>query len=103
MLQALGPALLAAGVIFAVPESPRWQIAVGRHDEARKTLERIHANGATDDELVNMEIEEINASLQLERESGNGSWSSLLKTRGNRTRMIVLALIGTGSQLNGVG
>lgn len=101
LLQALGPFLLALGCIFVVPESPRWQIAVGRHEQARKTLEKIHANGATDDELVNMEIEEINNSLALERQNQSGSWKSLFATSGNRRRMLVIFLIGTGSQLLG--
>lgn len=103
LLQALGPAILIVSVLFIVPESPRWLIANGRDDQAREILERLHANGSTDDELVINEIEEINTALKLEEANGNGSWRSLVATQGNRRRTVVLLLIGSGSQLMGNG
>lgn len=44
------PAVLAAGVWWAVPESPRWEVSRGRYPEGRKALERLRAVGDDDRE-----------------------------------------------------
>ncbi|GAA6001821.1 hypothetical protein JCM10207_002336 [Rhodosporidiobolus poonsookiae] len=100
-LQAFGAIILLIAAVF-MPESPRWLMARGKKEQAHKILADLHSNGKLDDELVLNEVEEIEASLTREKEERAG-WTSFFATPGNRKRLAVLFLIGSGSQLNGVG
>ena len=102
LLQALGPIIIAIGLVTVVPESPRWLMANGREDEARKILLDLHANGAEHDELVMNEIEEIAQAIQFTRDGGNAGWGEFLRTPGNRKRLVILLLVGTGTQWSGL-
>lgn len=50
--------------------------------------------------LVVNEFEEMKAAITLEQ-SVNTGWSSLFATPGNRRRMLVVAIVATGTQLMG--
>lgn len=75
--------LLAAGVIF-VTESPRWLIAVNRHDLARRTLIRLRGHQHVDAEIK--ETERLNAI-----EQDNMRWRDLF--RGHVRPMIVIGVL----------
>jgi SP family xylose:H+ symportor-like MFS transporter len=49
------PALLLLGLLFAVPESPRFLCRTGRHDRARSILARIGGGAWADEELARIE------------------------------------------------
>jgi MFS family permease len=85
-------------LIFLCPESPRWLAVKGRKEEARALLEKYHANGDTDDELVEMEWAEIELTNNFEKEKGGNSWLNLLRTKANRYRVFLAILLGLGSQ-----
>ncbi|KAJ3912399.1 general substrate transporter, partial [Lentinula edodes] len=112
LLQALGPTILlcftSASLLpaFAVPESPRWLVAHGYIHEAHSVLAQAHANGDMQDELVLGELGEIQDCLVKEREEAVGKgmwegWKDLWRTEGLRRRMLVVTIIGAGSQLKG--
>ncbi|KAK8864556.1 hypothetical protein IAR55_001806 [Kwoniella newhampshirensis] len=86
-----------------MPESPRWMIKNGQHEKALRLLAAMHANGDEQDELVVRSIAEIEASLELDRQAKHTGYSAFLKTPGNRRRLLVIFMLATGTQLNGVG
>ncbi|KAF5376384.1 hypothetical protein D9757_008658 [Collybiopsis confluens] len=89
LFQVSAPLILLLVASFG-PESPRYLISKGRHEEALAILAKYHANGETEDELVQNEFKEIKNHIVKELE-GNyaGSWKSLFKTRGNRRRVLI--------------
>uniref|UniRef100_A0A093X8P2 Lactose permease n=1 Tax=Talaromyces marneffei PM1 TaxID=1077442 RepID=A0A093X8P2_TALMA len=89
--------------LWTVPESPRWLISKGKNAQAKKVLAYVHAQGDEDDELVNVEYEEIQQTIQLEKQFEGNSWSELWSTPGNRHRSIILISIGFFSQWSGNG
>ncbi|KIK51650.1 hypothetical protein GYMLUDRAFT_208449 [Collybiopsis luxurians FD-317 M1] len=124
LFQALGPTILLCftsssllpgsssrwytgpNVPWTVPESPRWLVAHGYVAEAHSVLALAHANGDKEDELVLGELGEIRDCLAKEKEEAVGqgiwqSWKDLWRTRGTRRRMLVVTIIGAGSQLKG--
>src|SRR5438093_4618563 len=91
---AVAPALIfGIGMIF-LPETPRWLIRGGHHEVARRVLVRIR-------ELpdVNIEIEEIKASLAQQAESGH--WTDLLH-RQVRPALVVGLGLAIFQQITGI-
>ena len=97
LIQGFGPVILAIGVWF-IPQSPRWLVKQGRADEAHRILATYHANGDLDDPLVQLEMREIQAAVNMEEISNTGTWKSFLSTVGNRRRFFVIIMIGTATQ-----
>lgn len=102
LLQAI-PSLFQIVFIWFVPESPRWLIAHGRNEEAKKIMYKYHAQGDENDELVAVEYNEVQQTLALEQEFEKGTWSELWATPGNRHRLIILVSFGLFSQWSGNG
>src|SRR6266436_2771042 len=69
---AVAPALVFGTGMFFLPETPRWLIRGGHHEIAHRVLVRIRELAD-----VNVEIEEIKASLAQQAESGH--WTDLLR------------------------
>lgn len=97
------PSLIQLAFIYFVPESPRWMIAHGKEEQAHKILADAHANGDLNDEVVVLEMQEINDTLKLEKEFEGNSWAELIRTKGNRHRMIICVSAGVFSQWSGNG
>lgn len=94
-IQILWALILASGCPF-LPKSPRESVLNGKHDDARKTISRMHAV-ALHHPLVEYTVKEIEAKIAEERGSGSGykdcfNFRNDLKT-GQRT------LIGMGVQM----
>ncbi|KAF8758583.1 General substrate transporter [Rhizoctonia solani] len=98
----LFPAVPLALLIHAFPESPRWLAMKGRHDDALKTLARLHANGNTSDIFVQTELADIEASIEKEREESRNAWSLLFFEPSNRRRLLLGVILQFSVQMTGV-
>jgi sugar porter (SP) family MFS transporter len=90
------PALAYCLLLFTLPETPRWLVMKGRHAEARKVLERLHTP-----ELVDGELEEIEASLPQKAESLLTRIAHLLDPR-IRFALLIGIIVGVAQQITGV-
>ncbi|OJJ07877.1 hypothetical protein ASPVEDRAFT_47069 [Aspergillus versicolor CBS 583.65] len=97
------PSVLQIFFIWFVPESPRFLMYKGKPEAALKVLADCHANGNQDDEVVQLQMQEIQETLQLEKQFESNSWRELFRTKGNRHRTIILVSAGFFSQWSGNG
>lgn len=66
-LQILFPALLLA-TMYWLPESPRYLVAQGRHDEALVILRTLHAGADHSPRFAELEFHQIRAQIERDRE-----------------------------------
>lgn len=86
-VQLIFPILLIAALPL-IPETPRWLCMKGRRDEALATLKTLRVS----DEIAELEILDVEASLEMHSE--DGSWSDLFKGT-NLRRTIISVTIPT--------
>lgn len=86
------PALLFLALLTTVPESPRWLLVRGRHQEALEVLRAVRGRDA------DQEIGRIEAALNAGR---SGSWSALF---GGRMRFVMVFAAGLAffQQITGI-
>lgn len=86
-----------------IPESPRWLIRHGHDREAHDMLAKYHANGDWHDPLVVYEMEDIKTAIAIEHLGDHTTWSTFVKTKGNRWRLGIILTAGICSQWVGNG
>jgi MFS transporter, SP family, arabinose:H+ symporter len=86
------PAAAFLALLFAVPESPRWLVQVGREGEARQILNRV--GGA---EHAESEITAVKEVLQQEE----GTWGELFSRR-YRLPLLIAFVLTVGAQFSGI-
>ena len=91
---AVAPALIFGTGMFFLPETPRWLVRRGHHEVAHRVLVRIRELGD-----VNVEIEEIKASLAQQTEGGH--WTDLLR-RQVRPALVVGLGLAVFQQITGI-
>lgn len=102
-LQILCPGLVCLGSVF-LPESPRWQIAQGKYDEARQFIIQHHANGDASHPIVAIEMQEIEESLFAVQSRPAFAYfdvRSLFKSRSRLYRLMLVVAMGWFGQFSG--
>lgn len=104
LMQVFCPLLALPGLYFC-SESPRWLVSVDRAAEARVILVKTHTTGAdVSSPLVEFELAEIEKTIQSEADAqASSSYTDMLKTRGNRRRLLITLSLGFFSQWVGNG
>jgi MFS family permease len=90
------PALIVIGVMKFLPESPRWLIQKGRHDQAHRVLSKLHQPAE-----AAIEFTQIEAQLQLDNALPS-TWMSLITKPSYRKRALYAVGLACGIQFTGV-
>jgi MFS family permease len=93
-LQAV-PAVIQIGLLWFVPESPRWLIAKGDGAAARRFLIKHHANGDENSPIVDIEYTQIKEAILKDAQyKKQDSYIDLIKTKPQRRRLIIVTFCG---------
>ncbi|KAI0521698.1 guanine deaminase [Xylaria bambusicola] len=95
------PSLVQITFIFFVPESPRWLITKERHEEAFKILAKYHAEGDRESPFVKAEFAQLQTTINIELEHSKKSMIDLVRTSGNRRRLLLSTMLGLFTQWSG--
>ncbi|KAI1177881.1 general substrate transporter [Nemania sp. FL0916] len=95
------PSLIQIAFIFFIPESPRWLVTKERHEEAYDILVKYHAEGNRESEFVKAEFAQLNTTIKIEMEHAKRSWKDLVRTSGNRRRVLISTMLGLFTQWSG--
>lgn len=88
------PAIYLMIGMYFLPESPRWLAKQDRWEECLSVLTLVHGKGDPDNQLVALELEEIKAVCEMERQFGEVTYWELFKPK-----MINRTIIGAFDQI----
>jgi MFS transporter, SP family, galactose:H+ symporter len=90
------PAALLFFAILPLPDSPRWFVKMGRHDEARAALDKVEQGRDIDAELAEME--------ELNRNEAAGGWKAVFAPAWRKPLVIgvVLAVLQQFTGINAI-
>ena len=78
------PAVLLVLAVLPLPDSPRWYVKMGRHDDARQALQKAEPGADIDADLADIEA--------LNEKEDQGSWIEVFAARWRRPLVIGVAL-----------
>jgi len=93
-------------LFWMVPESPRFYVAKGRVESARKVLTKFHIGNSEDPRdiaLVEFELREIESALEQEKLNSNSSYLDFITKKNFRKRGFLVCFVAIMMQLSGNG
>nr|WVH32782.1 major facilitator superfamily protein [Trichoderma asperellum] len=99
-LQIIPPFVIFIGSIF-IPESPRWLTMWGKKEKAAEILAKYHGGGDTNHPMVRLELQEFEASIELQKSSNVWNYWALIKDHNSRWRFTMMAFMSFFAQLSG--
>ncbi|PYI03290.1 glucose transporter [Aspergillus sclerotiicarbonarius CBS 121057] len=96
------PAVFLGLLIMFFPESPRWLIDHGHHEQGLKTLAELHAHGNENDPWVQAEYNQIQESIVYEHENEAKSYKELFTSRSSFRRLFLCCALQASVQMTGV-
>ena len=103
ILQAV-PSLIVLAFVWTIPESPRWQFRHNKREAALNLLIKYHGFGNPQSAIVELELNEIEGTVNYEIESSDKRWwdyRPLFQTRANLYRVWLLTIVTVFSQFIG--
>lgn len=98
----VGPAFILTCSGLSLPESPRWLVEVGKDQEGRSVLTRLHLNrSGTNNPLVEQELLQIHHSVSRDKLSIVRSWHQLFTSSQWRHRVFLACGLQVFAQLSG--
>ncbi|KAK8865577.1 hypothetical protein IAR55_000721 [Kwoniella newhampshirensis] len=96
--------VLLVGVLFIVPESPRWLLYKGKPEKAERALFKIHGGSDYKEILVQEQLAILNKSREEEAEASSSvsRWSDLWRNPVERRKFIATVGILVSQQISGV-
>ncbi|WPH01330.1 Hypothetical protein R9X50_00416900 [Acrodontium crateriforme] len=94
--------VFVAGLVWFLPESPRWLMANDKYEEALAILARYHGEGDASHPIVQMQLKEM--ASQISTQSSDKKWwdyRELWNTHSARRRLICVCGMAAFGQLSG--
>lgn len=88
------------GALF-VPESPRWLTMWGQKEKAAAILAKYHGGGDMNHPVVQLELREFEAGIELQKSSSVWNYLGLLNSHNARWRFTMMAFMSVFAQLSG--
>lgn len=89
--------------MFVLPYSPRWLASVGRTDEARATLIRLHGGTKNANlDIIDAEVKTMLTQIEWERQNVTTNYLDLFRTKPNLHRTLCGCLVQAMCQWTGV-
>lgn len=93
------PSALAIFLLLFVPESPRWMISKGHFEYAKKVLQ---VSNKLTDEQSDVMVQEIQCTIEEEKENSKGVWPTLLHpSRPDQRRLMMVFSLALIAELGG--
>lgn len=96
--------VIVIATVYLIPESPRWQMANGKEEEAFAFLVKYHGGGNPNSKLVVLQMEEFKD--QISTSGSDKTWwdyRPLFATRNARWRTLQVTLMSVSGQFSGNG
>ncbi len=93
--------IISVIVLPFLPETPRWLVYRGRHEEAIHALAATHGDGNLEDPLVLATYKEIIDAIAAEKETSRLTPTELLKNKHSLRRLMLCVSVAVITMVSG--